>query len=248
MAVFYDIVPLGVTVDDDSDYSAKVKLQSATVEDLADAIIADGNEYTKATLQAVFTHFENKIRTFVTSGYSVTTDNLVFIPKIKGTFTKKGAWDSDTNSFQCAINASKTFRETLADVTPEFTGYVNTAGGALIDTVTDATTGATDGTVTEGGVITVTGTKIKVSGDGSGLWLSPAGDDGEYDEDNGGIEVTVFATNDPSKLIFSLPSDVTLGSYYIVIKTLYSGSSTLLKSLRTIVSDFAITVNATDDE
>ena len=242
MAVFYDIVPLSITADDDSDYSAKVKLQSATVGDLADAIIADGNEYTKATLQAVFTHFENKIRTFITSGYSVTTDNLVFIPKIKGKFTKKGTWDSDTNSFQCAINASKSFRETLSDVTPEFTGYVNSSGGALIDTVTDAVTGATDGTLTAGGTVTLTGTKIKVTGDGSGLWFVAADEEGNYDEDGESVQVDTFVSNDPSKLVFILPSTLGAGTYYIVIKTLFTHSSVLLKSLRTIVSDYAVTV------
>ena len=242
MGVFYDIVPLSLTTDDDSDYSAKVKLQPATVGDLADAIIADGNEYTKATLQAVFTHFENKIRTFITSGYSVTTDNLVFIPKIKGKFTKKGTWDSDTNSFQCSINASKTLRETFADVTPEFTGYVNTAGGALIDTVTDAFTGETNGSLTAGGTVTLTGTKIKVTGDGSGVWFVTADEDGNYVEDGTAYQVETFVSNDPSKLVFILPSALSSGTYYIVIKTLFTHSTTLLKSLRTIVSDYAVTV------
>lgn len=242
MAVFYDIVPLSLTTDDDSDYSAKVKLHPATVEDLADAIIADGNEYTKATLQAVFTHFENKIRTFITSGYSVTTDNLVFIPKIKGKFTKKGTWDSDTNSFQCSINASKTLRETFADVTPEFTGYVNTAGGALIDTVTDAFTGETNGSLTAGGTVTITGTKIKVTGDGSGVWFVTADEDGNYVEDGTAYQVETFVSNAPSKLVFILPSELSSGTFYIVIKTLFTHSTTLLKSLRTIVSDYAVTV------
>ena len=246
----YDLQELTVTTDVTNDYKGVVSTnKSMTISDIAAEIASERTDLREDTIVMAANLIADKITDLVCQGYTVVTGTATYQPSIKGSFTgNTGTWDDDVNSCACTVSSSQSLKDALAEVSAEFTGYVQSAGNARISAVSDATTGATDGTVTAEGIITVTGSKIKVTGDGSGLWLSPAGDDGEYDEDNGGIEVTVFATNDPSKLIFALPSDVTLGSYYIVIKTLYSKSNTLLKSLRTIVSDFTITVTATDDE
>ena len=240
----YDLIPLAVTTDVTDDYRGVVSTnKSMTVSDIASEIASERTDLREDTLVMAANLFASKITELVCKGYTVVTGTATYQPSIKGSFTgNTGTWDADVNFCACTVSSSNALKAALADVAAEFTGYVQTAGNARISTITDATTGATDGTVTAGGVITVTGNKIKVTGEGSGLWLSPAGDDGEYDEGGEGIEVTVFATNDPSKLIFSLPSDVTLGTYYIVIKTLFTHGSTLLKSLRTVLSGFAVTV------
>ena len=237
MAVFYDIVPLSITTDDDSDYSAKVKTQSATLEDVAATVLNYGNEYTKETLLAVYSHMEKAIREMVISGYSITTDNVIYIPKIKGKFDKSGAWDSDTNYFSCSLYAAQTFRDELTAVTPTFTGYVNSSGGAQIETITDGITGLTNGVLTLGGVVTLTGTSIKVTGDGSGIWFIATDGDGNYDSDGETTKVETIISNDPSKVVFMMPTALTEGYYYIFIKTLYTKGGTLLKSLRTIITD-----------
>lgn len=243
MAVFYDIVPLAITSDTDANYSAKVKTQSATIEDVADAVLDNGNEYTRETLIAVFSHMEGAIRDLITSGYSVTTDNVIFIPKVKGKFDKNGLWDADSNSYGCSVNIAQTLRSDLSDVTPSFTGYVNSSGGAQIATITDSVTSTTDGALTLGGVVTLTGTNIKVTGDDSGIWFVAANDDGDYDADGTATEVVTYVSNNPSKVVFMIPATLTSGTYYIVIKTLYTRGGTLLKSLRTIVTDSAVTVS-----
>ena len=243
MAVFYDIVPLAITTDTDTDYSGKVKTQSATLEDVAATVLDYGNEYTKETLLAVYSHMEKAIRTLITLGYTVTTDNVIFIPKLKGKFDMSGAWDDDVNSYSCSANLAQALRDDLATVTPSFTGYVNSSGGAQIETITDSITGATDGTLTIGGAVTLTGTSIKVSGDGSGIWFSAADADGNYDTGGTLVEVSSYVSNDPSKVVFLLPSELDAGTYYIVIKTLYTRGGTLLKSLRTIISNISVTVS-----
>lgn len=242
MAVFYDIVPLGLTTSEESDYAAKVKTQSATLEDVATQVLDYGNEYTRETLLAVYSHMESAIRNLVTSGYTVTTDNIIYVPKIKGVFTKDGTWDSDTNSYSCGVNPAQTFREALSAVTPSFTGYVNSSGGAHITSVTDCSTGSTGGTLSSGGAVILAGSKVKVVGDGAGLWFVAANDEGGYDEDGEAVEVSLLAVNNPSKLIFQLPETLTSGTYYIVIKTLYAHTSTNLKNLRVIVSDFSVSI------
>lgn len=242
MAVFYDIVPLALTTTTDDDYSAKVKTQSATLEDVANAVIDDGNEYTKETLLAVYSHMEGAIRDMVTAGYTVTTDNIVYMPTIKGKFTKSGTWDSDENSFACALNPAQTFRSTLANVTPSFTGYVNSNGGMQIESTLDVTTSDTNGNLTIGGAVIVYGKRLKVAGDGSGVWFSKAADDGSYDTSAATTEITLLAINMPSKLMFTLPDDLEAGTYYIVVKTASTHSNVVLKNLRTAVSDFTVTI------
>ena len=51
-----------------------------------------------------------------------------------------------------------------------------------------------------------------------------------------------FVSNNPSSLVSILPETLGAGTYYIVIKTLYTTGGTQLKSLRTIVSDFTVTI------
>ena len=232
MAMFYSLVPLAVTVDDDTDWVAKVKTKSATVEDAADLVLEAGNEYTRETLIAVFAHMEGAIRTLLAQGYSVTTANTTFLPTIKGTFSKSGVWDEDVNRLSCTVTASKSLKTSLADVRPVFTGQVDTAGGAAIDNITDATTGATDGTITPGGVITVTGRKIKCVGeDGMGVGAVEF-----LDALSSQVvaQVSTIVHNSASKLILVCP-DLAAGSYVLEVRTYYTTGRSL-KSERAIMS------------
>ena len=61
-------------------------------------------------------------------------------------------------------------RNELDKVTMEFSGTVKKSGGARIGLVKDVTTGKTDGTITPGGMIDVTGSKIRcINADGTGI-------------------------------------------------------------------------------
>lgn len=233
MAMFYSITPLSVAQDENTGWTAKIKTKSATVEDAADLVLKAGNEYTRETLIATFSHMEKAIRTLVAQGCSVTTANAIFQPVIKGTFAKSGLWDEDVNRLTCTAVASKSFKGFLALMHPVFTGQVDTDGGAMIDSIKDAITGWTNGTITSGGVITVTGSKIKCVGE-DGV---TAGVIEFLDATSGDVVATVdtIVHNACSKLIFVCPP-LAAGSYILQVRTHYA-TGVPLKSERAITSD-----------
>ena len=232
MSMFYSITPLAIAQDENTGWTAKVKTKSAGIEDAADLVLEAGNEYTRETLIAVFSHMEGAIRTLIAQGYSVTTANATFQPVIKGTFAKSGAWDDEANALSCTVTASKSLKASLAALRPVFTGQVDTAGGALIDSVTDATTGLADGTITAGGVITVTGRKIKCVGE-DGV---SAGTIEFLDAQAGDAvaQVSTIVHNACSKLILVCP-ELAAGSYVLEVTTYYATGAPL-KSARKITS------------
>lgn len=234
MAVFYDVTSLNLTTTDNTDYSAILKLGSSGLDQLVKRVLSNGTEYTEQAVRAIIGLSERAQRELVCEGNIVTTENFILQPTITGTFTAKGLYDSDVNNFTVSATPTKTFKAALAEVTPKFSGTVVVSGGARIAIVTDSYTGKTDGTITPGQIITVTGTKIKcVNADGSGLGsiaflnaetLATA------------AEVETLSTNDPSKLVFICPS-LADGSYILRITTYYTRGSSLLKTARTIDSD-----------
>ena len=102
----------------------------------------------------------------------------------------------------------------------------------------DLTTGKTDGTVTPGGMVEVTGSKIKcLNADGSGI-----GHFRLYNESESPEEVKVLGVNDPSKIIFIFPTGLLAGNYRLEIETYFSNTSTMLKNPRTLVCPVALKV------
>lgn len=233
MSVFYSLVPLPIAQDENASWVAKVKTQRATIEDAARMIVYNGNEYTYETLIAVFTHMEKAIRTLIEEGYSITTMNATYLPVIKGVFARSGEWDEVANSFSCTVRASKSLKADLACFKPAFTGQVESEGGAIITGVKDVTTGRTDGTITSGGAVIVTGKKIKCVG--------ATGEDERtlslLDAATGEVMAAVdtLVQNSTGRLVFVCPA-VTAGSYVLQIITYWATGGTL-KSERTITSD-----------
>lgn len=156
MAIFYDITPLGITEDVDTDYVAKVKTQGRPPRRTRPKPSSMADRIFEGDLLSVFSHMEGAIRDLVSSGRTVTTDDVVYQPTIKGAFTKAGGWDSGVNSLVCSVNASQTFKSAM--------------GAAQISTITDASTGSSSGTIIPGGIITVKGQKIKCV-DASGSYV-----------------------------------------------------------------------------
>lgn len=66
-----------LVTEDTNDYVATVKTFTVTktLDDILNAIVDEGTEYKKETLQGIYLRIERKIRETVCSGYPVTTDN-----------------------------------------------------------------------------------------------------------------------------------------------------------------------------
>ena len=239
---FFDLEEYTMTKDVKEDYIAKVKtLKSFTIEGVANAIAAERTEYRPETIVNISNLVDEKIRQLVCQGNTVVTGSALYSPSITGLLIgTTGAINPEIN--KCIVNVapSAAMRAEVAKVTPEFSGNVKNLGGARISLVKDVTTGLTDGTITPGGMLDITGSKIKcINADGTGTGTLKL-----IKESTQAVAATIttFGINDPSRLMFTLPASLENGSYSLVLETWYSNSAILLKEPRTLVYPFTLMV------
>lgn len=238
----FDLKENAMTKDVKEDYVASVvTLHSMTVADIAQAIVAERTEYRADTIVNIANLIDEKIRQLVCQGNTVVTGTALYAPSITGVFMgKSGNFDPKVNACSVNIIPSQAMRAEVAKVTPTFSGYVKDLGGARIALVKDTTTGKTDGTITPGGIIEVTGTKIKsVNADGTGLGkvVFLNAETGEE-----AATVSTLAINDPSRLMFIAPATLEEGSYLLRIETYFSHSGSQLKEAREIDYAYPLSV------
>ncbi|UVQ47464.1 DUF4469 domain-containing protein [Parabacteroides faecis] len=231
----FDLEEYLMTKDVLEDYKAILKpIQSLDITDVARAIVEERTEYRVDTLVNTANLIDEKIRQLVCQNNIVKTGTAMFTPAIEGLFLgKTGMVDPAKN--KCTVNIIPTaaMRSELDKVTMEFSGTVKESGGARIGLVKDVTTGKTDGTITPGGMIDVTGSKIRcINADGTGigsLTLLKSTDRSVA------TSITLFGINDPSRLMFTLPANLEAGTYELTLETYFSTNSTQLKQPRTLV-------------
>ena len=150
---------------------------------------------------------EAKIRQLACGNNIVVTDNVQYSPGILGLFLgKTGVVDPARNKAVINMIATAALRAETDQVALEFSGVVRDMGGANISLVKDVTTGKTDGTVTPGGILDVTGSKIRsVNADGTGLGLLTLVN---TTDQSVAATITLLAINDPKRLMFNIPADL----------------------------------------
>ncbi|MBQ6568058.1 MAG: DUF4469 domain-containing protein [Treponema sp.] len=87
--------------------------------------------------------------------------------------------------------------------------------------------------------IRLVGNRLKVAGDGSGLYLCPADENGNISKDVEDwieVEKRQFSFNKPKRLEFFIPDGTPPGSYRIRLKTFFSGRKNELKTAISTVS------------
>lgn len=223
------------------DYSAKVKKvrPTRTLTDVAGQIVKEGSEYQLESIINILSR-ANRIKIdFLSMGDSVNDGMVIIEPAITGVF-----YDSAFNEKQhtCTLNMRSTndVQTMLAQVKGEYSGLTVDNGGAVIEKITDSTTGSTTGEVTPGKVITLSGNKIRI--------VPEEGETVEScitytNEDNETVTAQEDAPviNDPGRVVIQLPM-LAAGSYTLTIKTLFSNTSTNLKAPRYITAKTKLTV------
>lgn len=244
---FFDLEEFTMTKDVTNDYSATVRrVRSLTIEDVAKAICAERTEYRPETLVNTCKLIDEKIRQLVCQGNTVVTGTAQYSPTLAGLFI--GTTGELKPENKCIVNVSPAvaLRQEVAKVKAEFSGRVKNLGGARIGLVKDVTTGLTDGTITPGGMLDVTGAKLRcLNADGSGigkLTLVNTTDDSVV------ATVTSLGVNDPSRLMFTVPASLSVGSYRLKMETYYSNASTLLKEARVLTYPLDLVVAGGDDD
>ena len=231
---FFDLAENLLTKDVTNDYTATVKtLLPKTVDNLADDIVKE-TAYNRETVIGVITLYDKKIIESVCQGSTVNTGSTLYAPALPGSFVgTDGVVDPAKHKPYVNINPSVAFRKELETVLPVFSGNVLDSGGARIGLVTDSATGRTDGFMTPGNTIDITGKKIRsLNADGSGI-----GSIKFVNAETDAVAATVASTsiNEPKRIILVVPASLPEGTYRLEIETYYSNTSTLLKSPRTLI-------------
>lgn len=222
---------------DPNDYMASVVVNgSIDVEAIVDELVKEGMEIKRETVVDIVTRYNRKAAELVLSGNNVNTGLVYMRPVVKGAFYDK-TWNPETNSVYVAINQGMELRNAVAETTVEFLGIQNDP--LEIVSLTDSTTGKTDGTLTKGRNAELKGTYLKIAGENADC----------------GVSFTNIATkavtklapgdivlNEPSRLLIMVPATLAAGEYELSVTTQFSGGNTTLKQPRVVVFDTPVII------
>ena len=229
-----------LTKNVDNDYIAEVSTVGNTLrnEDIARLIVKERSELRYETILSILNERDAAVRDTVLGGSSVQDGNIHLAPRVTGNWIGTDpAFDPKEHKITLDATPTAEMRKALEDVGVEVLGK-KADGGAIIGLVTDILTGKTDGTVSVGGDIVITGDKIKID---------PLGEEGlgVFFVDTYGTEIPLdhpVTENNPKKIICRLPVNVMVGGVYTLkIVTRHSNGTTYLKNPRTILYELPLT-------
>jgi hypothetical protein len=227
--------PFGLVRGEENCFVAEVSVVGRTLRnaDIARLIVDNGSELQYETLLNVIDLTDRLRLEAVMEGRCVQTGFCRLSPRIGGNWVGASmAFHRDLHRVSLDMVPTAEVRAALEGVDVEVLGVRDS--DAFIGLVTDVSSGLTDGTLTPGGQIVVSGNRIKIvpEGDASlGVFLS----DGvrEY-------ALPALAVNRPKVIIALLPV-VPAGVYSLSVVTRYSRSH-LLNEPRRITYGTSITV------
>jgi len=107
----------------------------------------------------------------------------------------------------------------------------------VINKITDMFTSGSDNNLSAGKSVLLEGQRLKVSGQGSGVFLCPVYEDNTVETDESQfINCPVITKNTNKNLEFYIPDD-TEGTYCILVKTYYSSNVSNSKNAKTVLSE-----------
>ena len=184
------------------------------------------------TFYSVCDALEKVVAESLRNGNSVNCLNLgVFYIACKGSTDGNSSIPNITVKFI----PSETTKSAIANITVEHEAYSEPA--ATIIKIVDVDTGNSDGKLSLNGSVQISGKKLLIGGEGSGIWFAPAiGEQSLIDESSSDwISVTAkLSVNKPGTLLFPLPKSLEKGTYRIVLKT--KSPSNLRKERKEIVT------------
>ena len=226
--------PFTLVENGSNDYIAEVSTAGSTIhnEEIARLILMEGSENQYQTILGILNRRDSVVTAHVLEGGTVQDHCIRIGPRVPGIWPGANArFDAATHKPSVDLTLTSEFRTALTEVSVEVLGVKDS--GAFIGLVTDAATGKTDGTITPGDDIAITGDRLKVAPEGDaavGVFLHANATGAVY-------PVTrQLVLNDPKRIFARLPA-LPAGEYTLKIVTRFShgGNAQLLHAPRTIV-------------
>lgn len=218
------------------DYRAQINdVRSYDKEALINRILQRGTMLTRTDIMAVINAVEETVVDIHKEGGTVTLPLFSTGFSITGVFT--GADDSyepGRHRLNITVQKGKLLKRTQQEIRLQKVDY-NPAQTRIYH-VTDVVSGLDNDKLTPGGVVKISGTRLKISGKDTkvGLWFVAAnGTETKADH---------LVRNMPSELTAIIPS-LTAGKYHIKLVTQYSGGTKELKTTKSLTYDMELTVS-----
>ena len=202
-------------------------VRSYSQDEVIDLMMRRGTTLTRADVAAVLQVYTEVVGELTADGSAVNA------PLFNTSFSVSGVFNGMSDSFDKArhtvsvnVNAGTALREAVKSVKTEKTEGANT--GPYITEATDVVSGAVNSAVTAGGILRLTGSRLKFNAadTAQGVVLVP---------ESGGeaVRCAVVAENKPARVMVMIPADIAPGAYYAEVRTTCDSSGKATKTLRT---------------
>lgn len=227
--------------DDENSYYGRVTRNTVTLEQLIKGIL-DDNENTNTGLNAYILNFamdrmKARILAEIKAGNAVSLLGLGTVY-----LTLKGSFTVDAGNIDVSAVKGKELAVAFCPSTDLQNAVSQLKVGSVsvglrapaINAVINSATKSADKKLSVGKCAELQGNRLKVYGDGSGIFFVPVDSEGKSETDESKwIQVPDenIIKNYPKSLIFQIPDTISAESKYLLaVRTLYSGGNTTLKA------------------
>ena len=200
-------------------------VRSYTLDEIIDLMMQKGSTLTRADVKAVLQIYGEVCAAVIADGCALNTPLMNTALSISGVFNgANDAFDKKRHAVNLNITAGTLLRGVLPKVKCEKTGTAST--DPYITEVADIVTGTVNTVLTKGGVVQITGSRLKFKADDAaqGIFFVP--------ETGTPVRAAVIAENKPARLMAIIPADLEAGTYYIEVRSKHSGGGKPLKAVK----------------
>ena len=208
------------------DYMAQAAdVRSYTLDEIIDLMMEKGTTLTRADVAATLQVYGEVVSAIIKDGSAVNTPLMNTSMSISGVFDgANDSFDKKRHTVNLNITAGTLLRDAVTKVKCEKTEGVST--DPYITEVADIVSGKVNEVLTKGGVVQLTGSRLKFDAkdEAQGIFFVP--------ETGEAVRAAVIAENKPARLMAIIPADLSAGTYYIEVRSKYSGGGTKLKTVK----------------
>ena len=200
-------------------------VRSYSLDEVIDLMTRRGTTLTRADVSAVLQVYAEVVAELVSDGCAVNTPLFNTSFSISGVFAgMSDAFDKTRHNVSLNINAGTKLREAVKSIRTEKVDRVST--NPLINEVTDVVSGTVNASLTAGGILRLTGSRLKFtpSDEAQGVFLVST---------NGSkVRCAVVAENKPARVMVMIPQDIKSGTYYVEVCTKLDSSGKSVKKMK----------------
>ena len=225
-------VTLSANSFDDSTYVVRVPRKTLDLDNIVSDICGDYPSLDPYVINHSAELLKSQILKYLKAGKAVNILELgTMYLAPKGTVGRANPQVSDLPGLTLKFTPSKTATEALSGLSAD--SFMISDPAPQITKIISLKDGSEDGNLEIGSLVRLTGNKLKVSGDNSGVFLVPANDDGSPNTDDStwtAADASYLPRNTAKTLEFYIPSTAQPGNeYFIAVRTAYLSGSTTRK-------------------